>query len=202
MSDGVQPGTLVDEQLWQQFRHAVEENKGGVRGHLRSELETALRLYINNDADVSAVQVNQRLARIESELGVAGTNGGTDALEAGEHTHAPSEPELDGKPAANASTDKKVAYLAECILDQEVPHEREFDEIARSVLVDTVKDEYGFRSDTAKRYVELLVDHFGLREHPKVDAILVTDERYAELVDAERERTKQQAESELEDLDQ
>jgi hypothetical protein len=178
VSDTVQPGAEVDAALWRRFRQAVEQQTGGLRGHLRAELETALRLYIADESELSAVKVNRRLARIESELGIAEADGGADTFEADRHAHAPTWTAGDPKPSANAPTDKKVAYLA----DQLGPVENE---ISEKALRATVKDEYGFKSETATRYVGLLVDHFDLVDHPEIDSLLVTDQRRRELLEAE-----------------
>lgn len=194
MSENVQPGVKIDPSIWEEFREKVKERKGGVRGHLRSEVETALRLYVSDETEVSAVQVNQRLSRIESEMGIAGTDGGTDTVEAVEHTHARGEPTVDEKPSANAPTDKKVAYLADCIKETATDDPQE---LPRKVIVETVKDEYGFRSDTAKRYVEHLVEEFGLVAHPEIDGMLVSPEKKSELVEERRKQIEEQAEQEL-----
>jgi hypothetical protein len=181
MSDRVQPGAKVDAALWERFRDAVRERHGGVRGHLRSELETALKLYIGDDAEVSSVHVNQRLARIESELGIAEADGGTDTFDADEHTHTPSgyDPETDAKPGANAAIEKKVQYLA-AEIGTDCPM------IPRKQLQTLVKDEYGFRKDTAKRYVDRLIEHFNLVDHPSAEAdVLVSEQRRRELLEQE-----------------
>ena len=85
-----------------------------------------------------------------------------------------------------------MAYLAGCVLDEEVPHERELDMIPRETLVSVVKDEYGFRADTAKRYVDSLIDYFDLKDHTNNDALLVTEDRRAEIL-------RQEADEQLED---
>ena len=199
MSDRVQPGVKIDARLWEQFRNEVKQRSGGIRGHVRSELETALRLYIADESEVSAVQVNRRLGRIESELGIASADGGADTLGAESHTHAPSgyDPETDGKPSANASTDKKVAYLAAQI---EADVGENFEEITRTKLKDTVKDEYGFRKDTAKRYVERLVDHFDLVDHPTIDPLLVTQAKRETIIEQRREELETEADAELDEV--
>lgn len=199
MTDRVQPGTLVDEQLWQQFRNAVIQRHGSWRGHGRDALETAMRLYIADDSEMSAVQVNRRLGRIESELGIASADGGVDSFDAEGHTHAPSgyDPETDGKPSANASTDKKVQYLAARVEDD---LSENFEEIPRTKLRDTVKDEYAFRKDTAKRYVERLVDHFELVDHPTHDGILISPEKREELIEQRREELEVEADAELDEV--
>jgi type I site-specific restriction endonuclease len=56
------------------------------------------------------------------------------------------------------------------------------DELPRQRLVALVKDEYQFRSDTAKMYVERVIDHFDMVEHPVAgEEIMVTEERRDEI---------------------
>ena len=197
MSDREKIGPRIDTQLWQEFRNDVQERKGQTRGVLGDELENAIREYLRDEDRPIDRRIENRLSRIEQALGVGPTDGGTDTLGASEHTHAPSRLDVAEKPAANAATDKKVAYLAKTIRDE---HAGEFNEIPRTVLVETVKDEYGFRSDTAKRYVEQLVDHFDLFDHPVADGVLVTQERREELIEQQKEQTRKNADKELESL--
>jgi hypothetical protein len=195
MSERKKIGPRVDEHLWKRFREAVKDEKGGTKNHVGRELETAMRLYLGNESEVSAVQMNQRLARIEAAVGVAESDGGTSTVSTPEHTRAPSRIDPDERPAANAATEKKVAWLASQLTDEIGDG---FKEVPRSELVELVKDEYDFRVDTAKRYVDRLADHFDLQQHPKIDSVLVTPERYEELVEERREELREEASEELE----
>jgi len=198
MSERVQVGARVDAQLWERFREDVQERKGQTRGVVGDELENAIREYLRDESRPVDRRVEKRLARIEEAVGAAPTDGGVDTFDADEHTHAPSRLDVTEKPPANDATDKKVAYLAECVRERTGSDDPK--ELPRSLLVETVKDEYGFRSDTAKRYVEHLSDQFDLRDHPTADPLLVTDERYQELVEQERNQRRDDAEAELENL--
>lgn len=192
MSDGVQPGTTVDADLWERFREEVRRRRGGVRGHLRTELETALNAYIQG-GEPTPSEIEARLQRIEAAVGAASADGGTDTFDAEIHTHAP-ELTVDEKPPANAATEKKVAYLAACVRDE---YGETFGSIKRAELIEIVKTEYGFRSDTARRYVDQLIEHFDLREHIKTDEILVTQEEYEKMVEFEKEEARREAEETL-----
>lgn len=195
MSDTVQPGTKIDKELWERFREDVERRKGGVRGHVRTELENALRDYIHGGGPTPK-EFNARLQRIEAAVGVAGTDGGADTLDDAGHTHTP-EPTVTEKPSPNAPTEKKVAYLAHRVTETRAINADDPAELPRSVLRDVVKEEYGFRRDTAKRYVEELIDRFGLREHPDPTYdYLVTEPKYEQILDEQREQT----DAELDDL--
>ncbi len=61
-----QIGVRVTESLWEQFREDVKQRHGRVNGHLASEVEAALREYM--DASHGG-DVNDRLARIENQIG-------------------------------------------------------------------------------------------------------------------------------------
>jgi hypothetical protein len=198
MSDRVQVGARVDAALWEEFREQVESRHGQTRGSLGDELENAIRNYIHFGADKSVpdqlAEMNTRLQRLEGEVGTAAADGGTDSLAADEHTHAPSRLDVTEKPAANAATDKKVAWLAEQVGSNP-------ESIPRAKLRDIVKDEYGFRSDTAKRYVERLIDHFDLVDDPTADSgILVSQDRREEILEQRRADLEAEADAELEEV--
>lgn len=178
LSERVQIGVEVDAAVWQRFRNDVQDRHGKVRGVLGDEVETALRERLGEETMPEIRQLQDQLTRIEHHVGAAATDGGTDTENPDSHTHAPSRLDVDEKPPAPAATEKKVAYLAGQI---EADHNGGFAEIHRKVLRKTVKEEYGFRRDTAKRYVKRLIDHFDLHDHPMNDGLLVTTERYQQL---------------------
>lgn len=201
MSEKVQPGVEIDKAVWEEFRENIKQRQGGVRGHLRSELENAIRLYIGQGDLAALEKMDRRMARMEQELGIAHADGGAETLNAPEHTHAPAEQGVEEKPPANSSTDKKVAYLAQCVRDRHNVESEKDSMLPRSVLVELVKEEYGFRPDTAKRYVERLVDHFGLREHPR-DGYdqLVTEPKYNAIVEEIQEYRREEAEADADSV--
>jgi len=184
MSEEVQPGATVDRELWERFREEVKRRRGGVRGHLQTELENALRGYIHG-GDATPAEIDARLQRIEAAVGAAEADGGTDARSAADtHTR---EPSVTEQPAPNAPTHKKVAYLAHRVREGRDIDPDDPAEFPREVLRDVVKSEYGFRRDTAKRYVEELIDHWDLRDHPESDVdLLVTETKYEELLADQR----------------
>jgi hypothetical protein len=188
MSETTQPGTEIDRQLWERFRNDIKERKGVVRGNLRHELETAIREYLRADTSPSEERIEKRLARIEEAVGAAPTDGGTHTLPEREDTHTRDESYPTDRPAPNCATEKKVRYLAGCVIDREGVDEEAPPEIPRVRLIEIVKDEYGFRSDTAKRYVERLIDHFDYIDHPVADDVLATPERRDTIIQQRRER--------------
>jgi len=183
-----QPGVEIDADVWERFRQEVADRRGGVRGHLRTEVENALLDYIHG-GDTTPNEINQRLQRIEAAVGAAEADGGTDTFDGGSHTHTPAENIPDEKPSANAATEKKIRYLA-ASLRERTTGDRDGDLISltKSDIRDVVKDEYGFRSDTAQRYVTQLRDHLELVEHPNNDVVLITPERREELLTEEADK--------------
>jgi hypothetical protein len=180
MPDRVQPGARIDESLWQEFREEVEAKCGGSRGHLRNELERALLEYIES-GDNNSVEINKRLERIEDAVGAVPTDGGSIASEAeNTHTDESSNDTLEDRPRAKASRDKKRRWLCQRV-EQEWGDSPE--QLSRSDLIELVKDEYQFRSDTTKSYIDGIVDHFGLVSHPNTDAVLVTEETRREMLE-------------------
>ncbi len=190
MSDEVQPGTKVDADLWRAFREEVNRRRGGTRGHLRNELEQALRAYIQA-GDATPADIDARLQRIEAAVGAAPTDGGATVSDAEDtHTHRHRDPprhdSIDERPHVKASRDDKVAWLVGCVIDE---FTADFAQISKSSLRDIVKDEYGFRSDTAQEYVDELIDHFELVTHPQHDALLVSNDKRRSIIAQDADET-------------
>lgn len=189
MPNREQIGPKVDSDLWKRFRENVKRRKGQTRGTVGTELENAIRQYLDGDPDAPSEQVNARLARIEQELGIGATDGGGTTVSTPEHTHTPTE-----RPAPNTAQEKKEKWLAKCLTDYvgagwEQCHIDEIREV--------VKSEYSFRADVAKRYVEQLKEHFELTEHPTIEGLYVKPERKEELLQQKREELRQEASEEL-----
>lgn len=201
MSDSVQPGTEVDAELWQRFREEVEARRGGVRGHLRNELENALRGYIDG-GDATPADINRRLARIEAAVEVEATDGGLDTSESSRCTHTPIQAEdvPDERPHPQSASEKKVAWLAECVHQEENGGKGKITMVHEDVIRDVVKDEYSFTADTARRYHDEVVNYFDLVEHPFNDVLYVTEEKREELIENRREQERDDAQERSEKL--
>jgi len=184
VTDTQQPGVEVDRELWEQFREEVKHRRGGVRGHLKTELEAALRDYIEG-GDPTPDQINARLQRIEDAVGVAGTDGGADLRSGEPHTQTETaeRESPEKKPAAKAARSQKLSYLTDRVRETvggAVDHE--IAEIPEAKLAEVVREEYGFTDDTTAEYVADLRERLGLVEHPTADPLLCTPERREELV--------------------
>jgi len=203
MSGKRQVGLRVDAELYEQFKADVKDRRGRWQGVGGEELENALREYIIGPPTASAADapdgIEQRLARIEEAVGIEATDGGTDTFNDGSHTHTPT-PAPEERPDPQAATERKVRWLAECVLDEEVPNSRSIDSISTKALREVVKDEYGFRADTAKRYVDELIDHFDLVEHPTADGIYATEDYCQHIMERKREDAKDDVAQQTDEL--
>jgi hypothetical protein len=197
MSDRTQIGPDVDADLWDRFREDVEERYGKIRGVLGKELDTALRQHLGEDTRPAERRIEQRLIRIEDALETSKPDGGATVSEdIDTHTHRADAGRIESKPDPKAPREDKTRYLAQCVVDH---LSDDFEQCPRCVLVNLVRDEYGFRRDTAEGYVSELIDWFDLVDHPQQDNfpndMLVTRERFEELL-------AQEADEELAELDQ
>jgi len=201
MSGKKQVGLRVDETLYRQFKQDVKNRRGRWQGVAGEELENALREYLtggNHPAgNMDDGSIEARLARIEEAVGIEATDGGVDTSSEQSHTHTPQSVPTE-RPDPQAATERKVRWLAECVIDEVVPKSKELDSVPKDTLRDIVKDEYGFRSDTAKRYVDELIDHFGLLEHPTADGIYVSEAMQETIIERKREQAREEATEKLE----
>jgi len=187
VTERVQPGVTIPKSLWAKFREDVKRRRGKVRGVLGDELETALRAHLDDadrEVEVSDIQrIDARLQRIEDAVETAQADGGGTLAEDSTHTRATVAPDTE-RPAPNAGTERKRRWLADRVLQKYgKPSGGIPDELPKAAIRDTIKAEYGFRSDTAKRYYDELVDHFGLVQHPNAKPLLVTPEKYDQLTE-------------------
>lgn len=201
MSDKVQLGLRVDRKLYERFKERVLERRGRWQGVGGDEMENAIRHYLRFGADKplpdQLAEFNARLERIEGAVGTAEADGGVDTSSEQSYTHTPQSTPTE-RPDPQAATERKVRWLAECVIDEVVPKSKELDSVPKDTLRDIVKDEYGFRSDTAKRYVDELIDHFGLLEHPTADGIYVSEAMQETIIERKREQAREEATEKLE----
>jgi hypothetical protein len=198
MTDKKQLGLRVDPELFEQFKQTVEERRGRWQGAGGEEMEKAMRAYIHGEITAaggnSVEQMNARLSRIERAVGVEAADGGLDTSEPAQHTHTPIEAP-DEKPHAQAPKEKKIRWLAKRVREDVVPSgtEARLMSIAKTEVRELVKDEYSFRADTAKEYVDDLIDHFDLVSHPDNDVVYMTEQRREQLLEKRREQRRQEA---------
>lgn len=188
MSDEVQPGTKIDADVWEQFREEVRERHGVVRGHLKTELENALREYSGNGGTADT-DVERRLARIEAAVGVGATDGGAATPEPAEDTHTPNGlPEE--KPHLNTSPKKKIEWIAAEYRRVYGQDNLTLHKVLPGLVEELIEDEYAFADDDrTQRYVEDVIDYLGVVQHPDEPQRYIPEERYDEIM-AEREQQR------------
>lgn len=173
MSNTTQPGTEIDESVWEEFRQYVKSCNGQIRGNLKRELENAIKQYMNADESPAERQILAGIRRIENELGTGSTDGGAPP------TPTPSEPEnthtdrevnftgIENKPSAKSARKSKVQWLAQQIENREGKiNLTQPKELPKKRIREVVTEEYDFREDTVDDYVDRLIDHIGLVDHP------------------------------------
>jgi len=168
MSDRTtQPGVRLDSRLWKEFRQDVRDRKGVVKGHLKSELESALREYI--DASHGG-DTNDRLVRIEEKLE--------------ELTDAVSE---SGEKKKDESVSKRTENRLENIEEQIQEESAGQPKVHEEVVELAIREHAGSSDPTIRRYKELLKQDRVLYEHPAMDRMFFIDsEDYVLAVNAAR----------------
>jgi len=141
MKDDTTQPTRISKEEYTRFKQFVQDTHGTTRGHLKTEIENALREYRKPDNSRDALaRIEDDVATIKATLATAEADGGSvvDTSREEIHTHAPSD-----KPPANAATDKKVAYLVDRVREETDISADTASALPRSMLVEIVKDEYG-----------------------------------------------------------
>lgn len=199
MSDEVQPGTKIDADVWQAFRDEIRERHGVVRGHVKTELEAALRAYVDGGQQTST-DIERRLARIEAEVDVGVADGGADTSQPPQDTHTPNGlPEE--KPHPNTGTKKKIAWLAAEYRRQYGQDNLRLEKALPHLVEKLIDQEYGFADeDRTESYVENVLDHLEMVEHPEYDHKYVPKDRRQEILAEQEDERREQAREDMEDI--
>jgi hypothetical protein len=154
-NDLTQPGTQVDEQLWQQFRQDVAERRGGVRGHLRHELENALREYLEAS---KGGDINDRLRRIENNVEQLSEQVGANVDDS------------KRKKKKDSSVSQTVENRLDAIESQIQREIGDADKAHVSVVNKAIEDNAGGSRPTLDRYKEMLEQRHIAHEWPSEDS--------------------------------
>jgi len=195
--DKIQP-TAVDRQLYERFKNYVQDVHGHTRGHLKTEVENALRDYMQSDAG------EKQLTRIEDDVATAVNMLSTIKKESDSDGGSPdptvSEDEstrardLD-KPRANQPRKDKLDYLLTKLL-QDNPCDRQSGELPKSDFTEIIQTEYDFSEGTVNEYKSKLISRLDAKEHPRHGVTVAWGERYSDIVDDLRDK----ADEEMTDL--
>jgi len=150
-----QIGVKVNEQTWQEFRQDVRERHGGIRGHLKHEVEAALQEYI--DASHGG-DVNDRLTRIEDQLD--------------ELTGAVSEHEEKEK---DQSVGSRVEQRMGEVIDTIEKEVEGSPKVHEEVVEMAIREHAGKSDPTIRQYKRLLTDEAELFTHPVNDSLYFRD---------------------------
>jgi hypothetical protein len=179
MSDRKQP-TPIDATEYDRFVEFVRDAHGGTRGHLREEIQIALR-----ERRESYYDGNDRLLRIENELAALKTMlAETDAdgnplpdfsidevrarAEPADAHYDPHGTAPDEKPAANQPRGQKVRWLV-----QKTREKMDNERARRGDLAGIVRDTYGFTDDRIDWYVDQIIDELDAEPDPRNPAKLL-----------------------------
>jgi len=144
-----QIGVKVDESLWQEFREDVQQRRGSVKGHLKTELHNALREYINaaqgGDTHDRLIQIESRLNDIEGAVAEIG--------------------ETKKDSGVSKTVENRLASIRETIQQEagEAPRVHE------QVVEMAIKRHAGQSKPTLRQYKELLKDNRELFQDPRTD---------------------------------
>lgn len=150
-----QPGTQVDESLWQEFRRDVSDRRGGVRGHLRHELENAIREYIEAS---KGGDINDRLRRIENNVEQLNEVVG-DVVESSER-----------KKKKDSGVSQTVENRLQAIEEQIQREIGDADKAHVSIVNKAIEDNAGGSRPTLDRYKEMLEQRHIAHEWPSEDS--------------------------------
>lgn len=166
-SGATQPGTRIDEDVWEEFRNDVEERFGTVRGHLRHELENAIREYIHasNGGDT-----HDRLRRIEREVESISKT-------------------VDGLQSSNGGKKKKESDVSQTTknrldeIQSVIEKESGKGPVHEAVVRHAIEDVAGHSDPTIRRYRQMLVDRNIVYPHPKSESKYVYgDEHFVTMI--------------------
>ena len=156
MSDELtQTGVKFDASLWQRFRENVKARKGGIDGHLRTELENALREYL--DASDGG-DMHDRFDRVDDRL---------DTLLA--------LVEDERKKKKEESVSSRTENRLESIRQQITEETDGSPKVHKEVVELAIRDNAGGSDPTIRRYKKLLQQDRELFPHPNNDKMYFTD---------------------------
>lgn len=163
-----QIGVQVNSSLWQEFRNDVQMRKGGIRGHLKTEVENALRAYL--DASEGGDN-NDRLARIESDV----------------ETILATLEETEEK-KKHSGVGKRVEDRLDSIKDYIENQSGGSPVVGKKLVEAAIADVAGSSDPTMRQYKQLLDRDGWYYEHPATDSrVFVDEDRWVEAVQAHRQ---------------
>jgi ElaB/YqjD/DUF883 family membrane-anchored ribosome-binding protein len=156
MDDGLtQIGVRFDEQLWKEFRTDVKARKGGVDGHLRTELEAALRQYLDGS---DGGDLHDKVDRLDEKVETI--------------AQAIADEEKKKKDDSLSSrTENRLREIRNQISDETDGSPK----VHKEVVELAIRDNAGGSEPTIRRYKKLLQQDRELFPHPDNDRMYFTE---------------------------
>jgi hypothetical protein len=195
--DTMQP-TRIDTDLYERFKNYVNDVHGQTRGHLRTEVENALRDYMKSEYG------EEQLSRIESDVAslmqMMAEQNEKDQSDGGVTVRSDSQPEStrarqSSKPRANQPRKDKIEWLIEQLLEK-TGTSYSSGEVPKSEISNIIETEYDFSSNTVDEYQQKIVSKLDAKEHPQHGVTVAWGNRYDDIVDELRD----EADDEMSDL--
>lgn len=193
MSETTQPGVRVDENTWHRFRQFVQDQHGGIRGNLRTELEAALQNHMDAAHGPNELQrIENDVATIKAMLAEGEADGGVVAP-----TPTPSDADntrtrQTEKPKPNEPRSKKIDYLIN-VIETDPAVDESGGELAERNIRNIIESEYGFEGRTEDEYFDMILERIDAAPHPLHGKTLVWGDR----LEKAREDAKKQASDEM-----
>lgn len=193
--DTTQPTPIATEE-YDRFREFVDDVHGQTRGHLRTELENALREYRESYYGGNQLQrIENDVATIKANVADTESDGGKAVPTASEAPDA--RPHGLKKPAANQPRNDKIEYLIAQYLEQENCNS-DGGKLVLGRVEALVEREYNFDSEILDEYVEgvydRIKDRFDPEKHPLGNFFVWGDELEAAKLEARQEADEELAE--------
>ena len=150
-----QIGVRVDKQLWKQFRQDVMERRGAVRGHLKTEVNNALRSYIQA---TKGGDLDDRVIRLENSVEEIAT--GIDTLVDAKKRKKTKDSDV------SSTTQNRLKRIQER-LDREAG---DATKVHESIVHNAIEDIAGASRPTLNRYKEMMESRHIAHKWPKTDS--------------------------------
>jgi len=162
--DTTQP-TRISADEYERFKQFVEDVHGSTRGHLKTEIENALREYRQPDNSAEPIQrIEDDIATIKAQLSEVEADGGR-AVVGSAAPPSNADTHTDGKPSPKAPRAEKVPWIVENALDG--------NSATPGTMIEVVSREFGVEDRTAEKYVQPLIDELGAKRHPENPDLLI-----------------------------
>ena len=150
-----QIGVRVNKQLWNEFRQDVRDRRGGIRGHLKTEVNNALRSYIEGS---KGGDLTDRVRRLEDNV---------EDIADGVGTLLEDEERKNKKDSTVSATTKNRLQRIDDRINREAG---DAVKVHESIVQNAIEDIAGTSRPTLNRYQEMLESRHIAHQWPKGDS--------------------------------